>query len=146
MLVTILEDILPLNYYTPDLKGLRVDGKVLDYLLAERLPKIHAHFQAIKVDTVSFVSSWFLRIFVDVFPVETTLRTWDLFFHEGSKILFRAAMGFLKLNEAKILQMEHAGELLHFLNQNTKKLFDHNALIKVHIFFFFIFLNNFKKF
>ena len=35
--------------------------------------------------------------------METVLRIWDVLFYEGSKILFRVALGLLKLNQARLL-------------------------------------------
>lgn len=66
MLVVILEEILPANFYSPQLKGLRVDGRVFDDLLKERLPKLYTHFMLNDVDTVTFISGWFMRVYVDV--------------------------------------------------------------------------------
>ena len=43
----------------------------------------------IDVQLLSF--QWFLCIFVDVVPTESTLRIWDAFFAEGAPVLFVAA-------------------------------------------------------
>lgn len=66
MLVIIMEDILPANFYSPQLKGLRVDGRVFDDVLNERIPKIYQHFVERDVDSVAFISGWWLRLYVDV--------------------------------------------------------------------------------
>jgi len=131
MLVMIMEDILPANFYSPQLKGLRVDGKVFDDVLNERVPKLFQHFMEREVDSVAFISGWWLRLYVDVFPIETTLRIWDLFFNEGSKILFRVALSYLKMTEVPLLAAKHVGEVLHFLNENTRFAYDHYTLAKV---------------
>lgn len=132
MLVVILEEILPANFYSPQLKGLRVDGKVFDQLIKDRLPRLHQHFNNISLDTTTFISGWFMRLFVDVYPIDTTLRIWDCMFNEGSKILFRVALAYLKLQEPQLMQLEHVGEVLHFFNQETQRMFDHNLLTRVH--------------
>eukprot|EP01112_Ceratiomyxa_fruticulosa_P008355 TRINITY_DN2165_c0_g1_i3.p1 TRINITY_DN2165_c0_g1~~TRINITY_DN2165_c0_g1_i3.p1 ORF type:complete len:527 (+),score=133.99 TRINITY_DN2165_c0_g1_i3:443-2023(+) len=127
---TIMEEILPVDFCSPTLIGLRVDQKVLDVLIEERLPKLHAHFIAHHMELSCFTTAWLLRLFVDVFPIETTLRIWDCFLNEGSKILFRVALAFLKLNEEGIRSITQAGDLLMFLNQESKRFYDADKLIK----------------
>ena len=69
LFVELVEEILPRNYYNPHLTGIRIDSKVLDELIKNRLPKIHAHFQNLQLDCTAFCSGWFMRVFVDIFPV-----------------------------------------------------------------------------
>ena len=130
LLVTLLEDILPANYYNPELTGMRVDSYVLDELIKERLPKLHAHLHKLDVETTAFASGWFMRLFIEVFPIETSMRVLDLVFSEGTKILFRVALSYLKLHESDLEQRFHMGEVLHYLNHSTRRLFDHSLLFK----------------
>ena len=50
-----------------------------------------------------FCSKWFVCLYCEVLPVETVLRIWDTLFYEGSKILFRVALGLLKLTQDRLL-------------------------------------------
>ena len=45
-------------------------------------------------------------------PVETVLRIWDTVFFEGSKILFRVAIGLLKLNKERLLAQKDFAALI----------------------------------
>ena len=45
-------------------------------------------------------------------PVETVLRIWDTVFYEGSKILFRVAIGLLKLNKERLLAQKDFAALI----------------------------------
>mmetsp|Transcript_2385 Transcript_2385/g.3469 ORF Transcript_2385/g.3469 Transcript_2385/m.3469 type:complete len:449 (+) Transcript_2385:30-1376(+) len=130
MLVMLLEEILPGDYYNPKLRGVRVDTKVLDHLISFYLPTIHRHFKKCEFDVSAIVISWFLRLYVEVFPVNTTLRIWDLIFNEGSKMLFRVVLGMLKINKQQVLKCHTPGELLTCLNNAGKRQFDHDELIK----------------
>jgi hypothetical protein len=130
LFATIMEDILPRDFCSPTLIGLRVDQRVLEVLIKERLPKVHANFAKFSVDISCFTTSWLLRLFVNVLPIETTLRVWDCFLYEGSKILFRVALAFLKLHEEQVRQCGDAGELLTFLNGESKRFYDADKLIK----------------
>ena len=62
-----------------------------------------------------FASKWFVCLYCEVLLVETVLRVWDTVFYEGSKILFRVALGLLKLNQDRLLNKTDfaslAGEL-----------------------------------
>jgi len=40
---------------------------------------------------------WFLTLFASVIHTRILLRTWDLFFYEGSTVLFQATLGMLKM-------------------------------------------------
>jgi hypothetical protein len=97
----------------------------------QRIPKIGKHLIKLNGDTQTFAVSWFLRLYVDVFPLETTLRIWDLLFSEGYKILFRVALSFLKLNESKILSMDELGGVIHLLSEQSMLQYDEWSLIKV---------------
>lgn len=127
---TIMEDLLPKDFCSPTLIGLRVDQRVLEVLIKERLPKLHAHFAKFNVDISCFTTSWLLRLFVNILPIETTLRVWDCFLYEGSKVLFRVALAFLKLHEEQVRQCAGAGELLMFLNLESKRFYESDRLIK----------------
>ncbi|KAL0480459.1 hypothetical protein AKO1_011005 [Acrasis kona] len=130
MLVSILEELLPANFYNPQLKGVRVDSRVLDEMLKDRLPKLHQHFFNCHIEVQTFCTGWFMRLFVDIFPLETTMRIWDLLFSEGSKVLFRTILAFLKISENDLLGCSHMGEMLHYLNAAPIRQYDYNILVK----------------
>jgi len=130
LFTTIIEDILPVDFCSPTLIGLRVDQKILEVLLQERLPKIHAHFTRHNVDISCFTTSWLLKLFVNVFPIQTTLRVWDCFLVEGSKILFRIALAFLKIHDEQVKRCADSGELMTFLTVECKRFYDADRLIK----------------
>jgi Rab-GTPase-TBC domain len=46
---------------------------------------------------------WFMCLFVNTLRPEVTLRVWDMFFCEGSKVLFRISAALLKKNEAALI-------------------------------------------
>eukprot|EP00026_Physarum_polycephalum_P006769 Phypoly_transcript_06821.p1 GENE.Phypoly_transcript_06821~~Phypoly_transcript_06821.p1 ORF type:complete len:484 (+),score=108.64 Phypoly_transcript_06821:152-1603(+) len=130
LFTTIMEDILFVDFCSPTMIGLRVDQKVLETLIKERLPKLHAHFTKYNIDVSVFTTSWLLRLFVNVFPIETTLRVWDCFLFEGSKILFRVALAYLKLHEEQLKQCTDSGDVMTFLSSECKMFYDADRLIK----------------
>lgn len=130
LFTTIMEDILFVDFCSPTMIGLRVDQKVLEILIRERLPKLYSHFTKHDIDISCFTTSWLLRLFVNVFPMETTLRVWDCFLFEGSKILFRVALAYLKLHEEQLRQCTDSGAVMTFLSSECKMFYDADRLIK----------------
>lgn len=49
---------------------------------------------------------WFLTAFASVVDIKLLLRIWDLFFYEGSRVLFQLTLGMLHL---KVLQGPTSG-------------------------------------
>ena len=55
--------------------------------------------------TVSLATtSWFMSCFVGTLPVETCCRVWDVLFFEGSKTLFRVALGVFRFVDQEVKQ------------------------------------------
>eukprot|EP00004_Rigifila_ramosa_P008796 TRINITY_DN2015_c1_g1_i1.p1 TRINITY_DN2015_c1_g1~~TRINITY_DN2015_c1_g1_i1.p1 ORF type:complete len:382 (-),score=58.68 TRINITY_DN2015_c1_g1_i1:27-1172(-) len=141
MLSVIVEDILP-GYYSKSLFGAIVDQRVLSSLVSERLSRLNLHFSKNHVMLESVTMAWFLSIFTS-FPLESTMRIWDCIFYEGSKILFRIALGLFKLNEKQLLATTDTGELYTLLNRlprtavNPDHLFSVSDFLGITICFFF---------
>eukprot|EP00463_Aulacantha_scolymantha_P004968 TRINITY_DN6180_c0_g1_i1.p1 TRINITY_DN6180_c0_g1~~TRINITY_DN6180_c0_g1_i1.p1 ORF type:complete len:122 (+),score=19.41 TRINITY_DN6180_c0_g1_i1:48-368(+) len=97
-------------YYQADLGGAHVDQVVFKKLLAEKMPKIHAHFQRLNFTLEPISINWFLCLFCNTLPLETTLHVWDCMLYEGIKVIFRAALTLIKLNEKAILKSGRSSE------------------------------------
>lgn len=79
ILICIIDRLLPANYFSPSLVGSRADQLVLSQIVAQILPKLHAHFLALGVDLASITFGWFLSLFTDCLPVEVSrdMRLWE---------------------------------------------------------------------
>ncbi|VDK75423.1 unnamed protein product [Onchocerca ochengi] len=108
-LVACVEYLQPAAYYTSTLLCAVADQKVLRDLVSEKLPKLSSHLRKFEVDLSAFTLSWFLTCFVDVFPHAIYLNLFDVFLYEGNKVLFRFALGVLKLAEASVLECKSVG-------------------------------------
>jgi len=106
MLCSIIEDLLPPDYYTGTMSGLRVDLKLLDTLVAQYLPGLHAHLADKGIDIAPIAMNWFLCLFVNTLPREQGHRFMDCLLHEGPKVLFRAALGILRAREAELMSID----------------------------------------
>lgn len=106
MLCSIIEDLLPPHYYTATMSGLRVDLKLLETLVAQYLPGLHAHLAEKGIDIAPIAMNWFLCLFVNTLPQEQAHRVMDCLLHEGPKVLFRAALGILRAREAELMGID----------------------------------------
>jgi len=109
--------LLPPHFYSPSLADLRRDLVVLSKLVETELPVIHNHFERLGVSSSIFAITWFMCLFINVFPLELSLRFLDCFFYEGSKALFRVSLGLLKLHQEQILKTRDTFECLAFCKE-----------------------------
>ncbi|KAL0482099.1 hypothetical protein AKO1_013217 [Acrasis kona] len=131
MFVTLIENYLPQNFYSPNLKGVLVDATVLDELIYQNLSKLSTKLKRLEFDISSFTMSFFMKLFTQDFPVQVTLRIWDAMFTFGPVVLFRVTLALLKMNESQLLKTETLSEcLLLFQNQIVKQCFDVDKLMK----------------
>jgi len=124
------------GYFDPTLCGLLADQRVFDKLLLKRLPTIHAKFGQMDVPTSLIITNWFMTLWVNDFPTETTLRIWDQLFYDafrkkGPQTLFRVALSLFKLSEAELMKASHAGEVFGVMKECASKMFDWKGLIKL---------------
>ncbi|KAM9674513.1 growth hormone-regulated TBC protein 1 isoform 8-T8 [Dama dama] len=115
--------ILPADYYSPSMLGLKTDQEVLGELVRLKLPAVAALMDGHGVLWTLVASRWFICLFVDVLPVETVLRVWDCLFSEGSKILFRVALTLLKHHQASILEATSVPDLCEKFKEITRGRF-----------------------
>eukprot|EP01121_Diplochlamys_sp_Union-15-3_P013078 TRINITY_DN4012_c0_g1_i1.p1 TRINITY_DN4012_c0_g1~~TRINITY_DN4012_c0_g1_i1.p1 ORF type:complete len:506 (+),score=63.25 TRINITY_DN4012_c0_g1_i1:314-1831(+) len=104
VLSAIMEDILPPQYHSIGMLDMHLDQRVLWELIGHKLPRLRRYLEEHSIPLTLICSGWFLPLFVTVLPTETLLRLWDVFFHEGLKVLFRVALSIFKLNEEEILK------------------------------------------
>lgn len=121
-LVAIVDHVLPPEYFSKTLMAAQADQRVLKDLVQDKLPKVHQLLEANGVDLSLFTFNWFLTVFVDNIPTETFLRVWDTLLFEGSKVLFRFAIAFLKKSEEEILQQKDGLHLNKYLRRIGEKM------------------------
>jgi len=129
LLKVMCEQILP-EYYTASMPGLLTDVKVLAELARQEIPVLATHIDKMQMPWALFCSKWFICIYAEVLPTETVLRIWDTVFYEGSKILFRVALGLLKMNQDKLLSKNDFA----LLAEEFKIILDSKSTINCHTF------------
>jgi len=82
--------------------------------------------------TVSLATTpWFMSCFVSTLPPETVARVWDVLFYEGSKTLFRVALGVFRLAEPQIRAKTDPMEVFQVVQTLPRTLLDANRLMEV---------------
>ncbi|XP_004600309.2 TBC1 domain family member 2A isoform X2 [Sorex araneus] len=130
-LVAIVESILPADYYSKTLTASQVDQRVLQDLLAEKLPRLTAHLAQHRVDLSVITFNWFLVVFADSLISDILLRVWDAFLYEGTKVVFRYALAIFKYNEQEILRLQDSLEIYQYLRLFTKTICDSRKLMTI---------------
>ncbi|KAK3304151.1 rab-GTPase-TBC domain-containing protein [Chaetomium strumarium] len=119
ILVSVVENILPPNYFDHSLLASRADQVVLRQYVAEVLPKLSAHFDALSIDLETMTFQWFLSLFTDCLSAEALFRVWDVVLcspHDGGAFLFQVALALLKLNENLLLACDSPAEVYTYIN------------------------------
>uniref|UniRef100_A0A8B9H429 TBC1 domain family, member 2 n=1 Tax=Astyanax mexicanus TaxID=7994 RepID=A0A8B9H429_ASTMX len=123
-LVTIVQSLMPQDYYTKTLLGSQADQRVFKDFMAEKLPRLVAHLEEHNVDVSLITFNWFLVVFVESLPSEILLKVWDAFFYEGTKVIFRYALALFKYKEEDILKIHDSTEIYQYLRFFTKTVTD----------------------
>lgn len=133
MLATMIENILPENYYDQHLLTSRADQSVLRSYVVELLPKLSTHLDALDIELEALTFQWFLSVFTDCLSAEALYRVWDvvLCMQDGSTFLFQIALALLKLNEKQLLQCDTPAAIYHYINhQMTNHAISIDSLIQ----------------
>ncbi|XP_028271333.1 TBC1 domain family member 2A-like isoform X2 [Parambassis ranga] len=130
-LVTVVEAIMPQDYYTKSLVASQADQRVLKDFLAEKLPRLAAHFEDHGIDVSLITFNWFLVVFVESLPSDILLPLWDAFLYEGTKVMFRYALALFKYKEDDILKIHDSVEIYQYLRFFTKTISDGRRLTSI---------------
>ena len=133
ILVSMIETILPTNYYDHSLLASRADQQVLRTYVSEVLPKLSQHFDELAIDLEAMTFQWFLSVFTDCLSAEALFRVWDVVLctNDGSTFLFQVALALLKLNEQQLLGCSSPASVYTYINhQMTNHAISIDGLIQ----------------
>ncbi|KAJ6096252.1 hypothetical protein N7486_006998 [Penicillium sp. IBT 16267x] len=128
------------------LEGANIDLWILMVLLRDTMPGIYAKISSMGgnpsgrktpplnvnsrlPDITLGLTNWLMSVFIGTLPLETTLRVWDTFFYEGSKMFFRVSLAMFKACERDILAVSDPMEVFQVVQTVPKKLLDANTLL-----------------
>lgn len=122
---------MPQDYYTKNLLASQADQRVLKDFLAEKLPRLAAHFEDHGIDVSLISFNWFLVVFVESLPSDILLPLWDAFLYEGTKVIFRYALALFKYKEEELLKIQDGVEIYQYLRFFTKTVSDSRKLTSI---------------
>jgi len=136
LLVTLMHDYGMEGLYRPGLPRFRLVSFQFERLFERSLPKLARHFESECVFSSMYASQWFITVFSYSLPFDVVVRVWDIFIAEGWKIVFRVALGLLRMGQKELLKRDFEGivpyiksELVDTLDPETMI----NAALKVRV-------------
>eukprot|EP01102_Stenamoeba_stenopodia_P011299 TRINITY_DN3458_c0_g1_i2.p1 TRINITY_DN3458_c0_g1~~TRINITY_DN3458_c0_g1_i2.p1 ORF type:complete len:481 (-),score=78.86 TRINITY_DN3458_c0_g1_i2:55-1497(-) len=134
-LANLLSRPLFVTFYRMDGDKIQQYVKVLETLMADKVPKVFLHFQDHNISSLVFIVDWVLTIFSKALPLEAVSRVWDNYFVEGDTFLWRTILGLLSFHSETLLKSSYDQSLqfLTHLPQNFDQdgLFESIAAIKL---------------
>ncbi|KAG8320338.1 Small G protein signaling modulator 3 [Homalodisca vitripennis] len=131
MLSTIVEDILPASYYSSTLIGIQADQRVLRTLICSYLPDVDLTLKQHDIELSLITLHWFLTLFASVVHMKVLLRIWDLFFFDGSLVLFQITLGMLKIKEPTLKDLENSAQIFNALSDIPGDIEDVDQLLEI---------------
>lgn len=129
MMCAIIEDLLPASYFSTTLLGVQTDQRVLRHLIVQYLPRLDRLLQEHDIELSLITLHWFLTAFASVVHIRLLLRIWDLFFYEGSLVLFQTTLGMLRLKEEELIQSENSASIFNTLSDIPAQMEDAELLL-----------------
>lgn len=129
LFVQIIENILPLSYYS-ELAGILVDTTILHTILKTSHKSLHEHMCKIgyNYSINNLLYKWFVSLFIQNTNSELSLLVWDSLFLEGSSILFYASLAMFSMMQTEIFKA-NAIEELHVLFDDEIDKFDNKEMM-----------------
>ncbi|KAJ8873633.1 hypothetical protein PR048_024455 [Dryococelus australis] len=131
MMSTIVEDLLPASYYSSTLIGIQADQRVLRSLISSFLPDVDQALKEHDIELSLITLHWFLTLFASVVHMKILLRIWDLFFFDGSLVLFQITLGMLKIKEDELKALENSAQIFNALSDIPGDIEDVDNLLEV---------------
>ncbi|KAK4303770.1 hypothetical protein Pmani_024242 [Petrolisthes manimaculis] len=131
LMCTVVEDLLPASYYSSTLLGVQADQRVLSALVSTYLPGVESVVREHDIEISLITLHWFVTIFSSVLHTRILLRVWDLFFLDGSIVLFQVTLAMLKIKEAELRTLENSAQIFNALSDIPGGVDDVDCLFKV---------------
>lgn len=118
--------------YFEELRGCRVEQRVLGDLARRKVQRVQALFDSLDTPLNAVTGEWMVYLFTHSLPAEATVRVWDCLLTEGPKSLHRAGLSLLKLHEASLLSTcKGSLKLGQVLKWRVARTYDADLLMKV---------------
>ena len=119
-----------IGFYLKDFPELRKVLYVFLSLLKKFVPNVYLQFKNFNIYPTMYASQWFFTYFASLFDFNVVVRIYDCILLEGFKIVYRIALGILKLKEPIIVKFKNFEDVMNIFKDITKGI-DVEELLKV---------------
>ncbi|KAM9324878.1 small G protein signaling modulator 3 [Gastrophryne carolinensis] len=130
MMCALVEDLVPASYFSTTLLGVQTDQRVLRHLIVQYLPRLDKLLQEHDIELSLITLHWFLTAFASVVHIKLLLRIWDVFFYQGSLVLFQTTLGMLKMKEEELIQSENSASIFNTLSDIPSQIEEPDVLLR----------------
>jgi hypothetical protein len=94
--------------------GIITDCSILINFIEKYLPDLFAYLKNnnLELGITNFIHKWFVSLFAQNFSSDVNLIIWDFLFLEGNMVMFKAALGILKILKNEIMSSPNFGKKL----------------------------------
>jgi len=110
------------SWYKDGMQQLRADTVVLDGLIHDRLPAIHAVLQEKRFDLLFVTSKWFLCLFATMLEDDVLRRVWDVILCDGIEAVFRVALALVAARSKAILLAPSADDIVEMFQRRPTEV------------------------
>lgn len=111
ILCALVDIVLPPDYFSQSLLGVRADSVLMKILIFQRFPKLHQHFTDLGIDTANFALKWLMTLYLLSISKECIARVFDVMFLEGSNILISLGLAYFHIYEKDLLKIDDLMEM-----------------------------------
>ena len=131
MLCSLIDIILPQDYYTNSLLGARADAQLVKILVFQRLPRLHSHLNKHSMDVSIVALRWLMPLYLTTLPLHVCIRLFDILMLEGANWLISIALALLHIHQKKLLAIHDSAELFDCIDKigSDEKTLDPDTLI-----------------
>lgn len=102
MLTNLIENVLPIDYYTT-MTGVICDKNIFSDLLKVHNTKVYYKLKELELDLTIFCTNWFICLFTNTLPEKAINIVWDHLLCEGVIALFKTGLVLLDACSEQIL-------------------------------------------
>jgi hypothetical protein len=126
LFTALTETLLPLDYFQLQTVGALIDTKLVQQLLAVRMPDLSRHLGTLKF-SFTRVEEWLRSLFAGEARFDTLCRIWDLLFARGHVGLIQTVLAVFSILEKRLLTCSRLEEVCGVLEINS---IDCNQLVQ----------------
>ena len=109
------------GYFSATPQRFVADGKVLNRILLQHLPKLHAHLASKGVLPEMFATKWFVGLGLHVLPFEALFAFYEAFLTHGRQFIFKFGISYFRTFEAELLACKDTSTLMTILRAEDPK-------------------------